>query len=81
MLIYRIIYNDKSNSVQKIVNNEGLISVVYSPELKIPNIFIYFPRRYDDINFINYFFISHNKDNIELIDSNWPYYRTYKVLN
>ena len=80
-ILYKLITNIGNSSVARIFNEDGSVLIVYSPELKKDNVYAIFPKFYNNKNFIKYFFEANSDKNLELVDNNWPYYRTYKVLN
>ena len=80
-ILHKLITNIGNSSVARIFNEDGSVLIVYSPELKKNNIYAIFPKIYNNKNFIRYFFEAKSDKNLELVDNNWPYYRTYKVLN
>ena len=82
-LLYKIIINNGENSYEKVYNEKGNLTIVYSPELEKNNMHAIFPKKNSNKNFIKYFFSPNksNDDNLILVDSFWPYYRTYKIVN
>ena len=53
--------------------------MVYSPELKYDNLYVVFPKEFESLIFIKYFFSKVENANVSLVDDGWPYYRTYEV--
>ena len=80
-ILHKSITNIENKSTARILNEDGSVMIVYSPELKKDNIYAIFPKSHNNKNFIKYFFDAKNDKNLKLVDSNWPYYRTYRVLN
>ena len=78
-LIYKVIKNYKNSSTEEIINKKGKAIVVYSPELKYDNLYVIFPKEFENLIFIKYFFSKVENTNVSLVDDGWPYYRTYEV--
>ena len=78
-LIYKVIKNYKYSSTDEIINKNGKAIVVYSPELKYDNLYVVFPKEFESLIFIKYFFSKVENANVSLVDDGWPYYRTYEV--
>ena len=78
-LIYKVIKNYKYSSTDEIINKNGEAIVVYSPELKYDNLYVVFPKEFESLIFIKYFFSKVENANVSLVDDGWPYYRTYEV--
>ena len=78
-LIYKVIKNYKNSSTEEIINKNGEAIVVYSPELKYDNLYVVFPKEFESLIFIKYFFSKVENANVSLVDDGWPYYRTYEV--
>ena len=79
-LTYKLIINSKKNYSERILNENGKVILVYSPELKYDNLYAIFPKEFENLIFIKYFFSIVKNSNVELIDDGWPYYRNY-ILN
>ena len=78
-LVYKVIKNYKNSSTDEIINKNGKAIVVYSPELKYDNLYVIFPKEFENLIFIKYFFSKVENTNVSLVDDGWPYYRTYEV--
>ena len=77
--IFKLIINSKKNYDTQILNKEGSVIIVYSPSLEKSNLTAIFPKRFENLFFIKYFFSKINNSKIKLIDDSWPNYRTYKI--
>ncbi|MDC0907935.1 hypothetical protein OAS12_04265 [Candidatus Pelagibacter ubique] len=80
-IIYKTIINSKNSHSEKIIDKNGSVILVYSPNLKYNNLYAIFPMEYENLVFIKYFFSKINNSEIELFDDGWPNYRVYRVNN
>ena len=78
-LIYKVIINSKDNYSEKILNQDAPSIIVYSPNLRINNLYLIFPRKSENSIFIKYFFSKEEDNFVTLESDNWPNYRTYKI--
>ena len=78
-LIFKIITNYRNSSTEELKNKNGKAILVYSPELKYNNLYVIFPKEFEKLNFIKYFFSIVKDSNLKIVDDGWPYYRTYEV--
>ena len=79
-LIYKLVINDKNAFSENILDKNGKVIIVFSPELKYKNLYAIFPSEFENLIFIKYFFSKLSNSEIDLVDDGWPYYRTYKVI-
>ena len=78
-ILNKLIIHSKNKYSEKLFHSNGSVILVYTPSLKHTNFTAIFPKEFEDLLFIKYFFFNNNDENIKLIDDNWPNYRTYKV--
>ena len=78
-LIYKVIINSKKNYSESILNKDGKVIIVFTPELKHKNLYAIFPSEFENLTFIKYFFSKISNVDIDLVEDGWPYYRTYRV--
>ena len=78
-ILNKLIIHSKNKYSEKLFHSNGSVILVYSPSLKHTNLTAIFPKEFEDLLFIKYFFFNNNDENIKLIDDSWPNYRTYKV--
>jgi asparagine N-glycosylation enzyme membrane subunit Stt3 len=80
-IIHKLIINSKQSYLEKIIDENGEAIVVYTPGLKRKNLYVIFPKRFQDLIFIKYFFSKLNNAEVSLVDDGWPHYRSYKINN
>ena len=78
-ILYKLITHSKNGYSEKLFNSEGSVILIYTPSLRHTNLTAIFPKEFEDLFFIKYFFFNYDDENIKLIDDSWPNYRTYKV--
>ena len=78
-LIYKVIINSRNNYSEKIIDYNGKAIAVYTPSLEFNNLYVIFPKEFENYFFIKYFFSKINNEKIQLVDDGWPIYRTYKI--
>ena len=78
-ILNKLIIHSKNEYSEKLFHSNGSVILVYTPSLKHTNLTAIFPKEFEDLLFIKYFFFNNNDENIKLIDDSWPNYRTYKV--
>ena len=78
-ILYKLITHSKNGYSEKLFNSEGSVILVYTPSLRHTNLTAIFPKEFEDLFFIKYFFFNNYNENIKLVDDSWPNYRTYKV--
>ena len=71
--------NSKKNYSESILNKDGKVIIVFTPELKHKNLYAIFPSEFENLTFIKYFFSKISNVDIDLVEDGWPYYRTYRV--
>ena len=78
-ILYKLITHSKNGYSEKLFNSEGSVILIYTPSLRHTNLTAIFPKEFEDLFFIKYFFFNNYNENIKLVDDSWPNYRTYKV--
>ena len=78
-ILNKLIIHSKNKYSEKLFHSNGSVILVYTPSLEHTNLTAIFPKEFEDLLFIKYFFFNNDDENIKLIDDNWPNYRTYKV--
>ena len=78
-ILYKLIIHSKNGYSEKLFNSQGSVILIYTPSLNHTNLTAIFPKEFEDLFFIKYFFFNNDNENIKLIDDNWPNYRTYKI--
>ena len=78
-ILNKLIVHSKNKYSEKLFHSNGSVILVYTPGLKHTNLTAIFPKEFEDLLFIKYFFFNNDDENIKLIDDGWPNYRTYKV--
>ena len=78
-LIYKVIINSKKDYSESILNKDGKVIIVFTPELKHKNLYAIFPSEFENLTFIKYFFSKISNLDMDLVEDGWPYYRTYRV--
>ena len=78
-ILNKLIIHSKNKYSEKLFHSNGSVILVYTPSLKHTNLTAIFPKEFEDLLFIKYFFFNNDDENIKLIDDSWPNYRTYKV--
>ena len=78
-ILNKLIVHTKNKYSEKFFHSNGSVILVYTPSLKHTNLTAIFPKEFENLFFIKYFFFNNNNENIKLVDDNWPNYRTYKI--
>ena len=78
-ILNKLIIHSKNKYSEKLFHSNGSVILVYTPSLKHTNLTAIFPKEFEDLLFIKYFFFNNDNETIKLVDDNWPDYRTYKV--